>query len=228
MISDAIFSQLKSMMREALSCSAHDISHGERVYQMACHLAETEHADRDVIRAAAILHDIARTKEDEDTTGATDHAVLGAQMSRSILLSLGCPPEFAGRVSSAILKHRFKGGVAPETIEEKIIYDADKLDIIGAVGIARSFMIAGQYGQLAYANTNIDDYMMSNLVGGTKSGRIKDMKKHAPNIEFELKMKSIPNRLFTETARRIAKERIKLMENFFAILKADTEVNRDL
>lgn len=220
------YEKLEDRMKRELSCSAHDISHVERVYNTACYLAKNENADLDVIKTAALLHDIARVKEDKDTTGNIDHAILGAAMAEEILEEMGCDKDFINHVKSAITKHRFKGNNVPETIEEKIIFDADKLDVIGAVGIARSFMVAGQYGQDIYNDTNIVDYIKSNLTDGSHIGRIKDMKKHSPNIEFELKVKKITERMFTDTAKAMAHKRVAFMEEFFNLLKEETELKK--
>ncbi len=109
-------------------------------------------------------------------------------------------------------------------MEAKILFDTDKLDIIGAIGIARSYMIAGQYNERIYSDISINDYVQNNLVGGIPKGRIKDLTKIAPNIEFETKFKHIPNRLYTKKARKMAKKKIGFMKDFFRILKGELEM----
>ena len=98
--------------------------------------------------------------------------------------------------------------------------------MLGAIGVARSFMMAGQYGQKTYANMSIEDYLKDNVVGEKADGRIKEISKHAPNLEFELKFRHIPGRMYTRRAREMAEERFLFMENFFERLK--TEIRGEL
>lgn len=221
MFDNSFYSKLEEVVQDELSCSAHDLSHVYRVYKNACHIATQEKADLHVIKTAALLHDIARVKEDEDTRGQTDHAVLGADMAEKFLKEMQCKQSFIEKVKGCILHHRYKGENIPQTLEEKIVFDADKLDILGAVGLARSYMIAGEYGQMIYNDIDIGTYIKGNLTGGSPKGRIKDMKKHSANLEFELKMKKLPERMFTETAKEIAHERLAFMETFFATLRRE-------
>ena len=93
--------------------------------------------------------------------------------------------------------------------------------MLGAIGVARSFMMAGQYGQRPYSGMSIEDYLKNNVVGEKADGRIKDISKHAPNLEFELKFRHIPRRMYTQKAREMAKERLQFMENFFKRLKIE-------
>lgn len=102
--------------------------------------------------------------------------------------------------------------ITPNTIEAKILFDSDKLDAIGASGIARTFMLAGQFGQRLIANEPLNDYLESNTV---EKGRLKDVSKHTPFIEYEVKFKKIPNKLYTKKAKEIGKERLKFMEDYF-------------
>jgi uncharacterized protein len=206
---------------------AHDINHVMRVYNLCLELAKYEATvDLDILRTAALLHDIARTKEDEYVQRGTldvDHAILGAEMSDKILRELGYPDEKIERVKHCIASHRFRGENPPRTIEAKILSDADKLDVLGATGIARSFTIGGENGQKIYSDTPIDEYVKENLVGGKANGRIIDPSKHASNLEFETKFKQIPDRLHTEKAREIARERLKYMRQFFERLKREID-----
>ncbi len=218
-------SEIIEIVKKELSSSAHDLEHTFRVLKLAKRIAEKEgKVNMEVIELAALLHDIARVKEDSDKTGNTDHAVLGAEMARKILSDLGYPNETVDAVCHAIRTHRFRGENVPETIEAKILFDADKLDAIGAVGIARAYMIAGERGEPLYREvSDLDAYKKENLVGGKLNGRIKDISKHSVNIEYETKFKKIPDRLFTETARKIAKGRIEFMAQYFGRLKKEIE-----
>ena len=198
-----------------------------RVYNLCLHLAKYESGiDLDILKTAALLHDIARVKEFQDKTGSIDHAILGAEMAAEILRKHGYSKEEIDLVKHCIAAHRFRGKVKPQTREAKILFDADKLDVLGAIGVARSFMMAGQYGQKTYANMSIEDYLKDNVVGEKADGRIKEISKHAPNLEFELKFRHIPGRMYTRRAREMAEERFLFMENFFERLK--TEIRGEL
>ncbi len=218
-------SEIIEIVKKELSSSAHDLEHTFRVLKLAKKIAEKEgKVNMEVIELAALLHDIARVKEDSDKTGNTDHAVLGAEMARKILSDLGYPNETVDAVCHAIRTHRFRGENVPETIEAKILFDADKLDAIGAVGIARAYMIAGERGEPLYREvSDLNVYKKENLVGGKLNGRIKDISKHSVNMEYETKFKKIPDRLFTETARKIAKDRLEFMAQYFGRLKKEIE-----
>jgi uncharacterized protein len=214
------YRKLKVLVEKELreASPAHDINHVIRVCNLCLHLAKYESdVDLDVLKTAAILHDIARVKEGRDV----DHAVLGAEMSEKILRELAYPEEKIKLVKHCIIAHRFRSGYEPKTKEAEILFDADKLDVIGATGIARSSILAGEYSQKIFSDMPIDEYIKENLVGGKSNGRIKDASKHAPNIEFDTKFKHIPNKLYTRKAREIAKQRLEYMKQFFERLKKE-------
>ncbi|NLI93810.1 MAG: HD domain-containing protein [Peptococcaceae bacterium] len=211
------YEKLKEIVYKELSYAAHDLDHVMRVYHYCLYFAEEEkEADPKVLIPAALLHDIARKQEDEDPTGKIDHAVLGAELAEKILRDLHFEPLLIEKIKKCIRAHRFRSGYSPDTIEAKILFDADKLDVIGAVGIARSYMLAGQHGERMYSDIPIAEYMKENV---GENGRIKDVTKHTMNLEYELKLKMIPQRLFTERAKKIAEKRIDYMENFFDTLR---------
>ncbi len=83
------FQKIKDIVERELSCSAHSMDHVMRVYNLCLHLAENENIDLDILKTAALLHDIARVKEDNDSTGNTDHAILSSEMASPILRNLG-------------------------------------------------------------------------------------------------------------------------------------------
>jgi uncharacterized protein len=210
--------KIRRIVEKELSTSSHDLEHTIRVRNLALKIAKNiDGVDFEVLELAALLHDIARVREDTDNTGLIDHAILGSEMASDTLRGLGYPEELIGSVAKCIKTHRFRSNNLPETIEAKILSDADKLDAIGAVGIGRAFMIAGEYGEPLYKIFDRDEYSENTLA----NGRIKNFRKHSPNIEFDMKLKRIPDRLFTEEARRIAKERIIFMENYFVRLEEE-------
>lgn len=197
---------------------AHDINHVMRVYNLCLHLAKYEsNIDLDVLKTAALLHDIARIKESQ----VVDHAVLGAKMSEKILRELEYTEEKIEHIKHCIISHRFRGENKPETKEAKILFDADKLDVLGAIGVARSFIIAGEVGERIYSDSPLDQYIKENLVGGKPNGKIKDLSKHAPNLEFETKFKHIPDILYTRRAKEIANRRLDYMKQFFETLEKE-------
>lgn len=211
---------LQKKMTEELSCSGHSIDHVKRVYHLCCRIAQgEENVDMDVLEAAAMLHDIARERESNDQSGETDHAILGAALSMSILRAHGYPKGQIEQIQHCIETHRFRSGHEPRTIEAKILFDADKLDAIGAVGIARTFMLAGQFGQpILSDDLAARDNKMGNAV---TNGRLKDVSKHTPFMEYEVKLKKIPERLYTNTGKQIAEERMSIMDTFFTRLKQE-------
>ncbi|NHK32843.1 MAG: HD domain-containing protein [Asgard group archaeon] len=217
---------LKIVEKELSKDPSHTLDHIMRVYKIAMLLATSEQGvDINILKTAILLHDIARLKEDIDNTGKTDHAIIGAKMAEKILTELKYPSDEIKKIKHCISTHRFRGNNEPQTIEAKILFDADKIDLLGAIGIARIFMIAGKYNQKSYSSQPIDLYIKENLVDGKSNGRIKVKSKHAPNIEFKTKIANIPNKLFTQKAKEIAKEKIKFMELFFNQLENDISVD---
>ncbi len=110
--------------------------------QSLLHLAKYELSiDLNVLKTAASLHDIACVKEFNDKTGSVDHPVLRAEMTDEILRTPGYSEKKTAHVKHCIVAHRFRGKAKPKTEEAKILFDADKLDVLGAIGVARSFMM---------------------------------------------------------------------------------------
>lgn len=207
------------IVKNKLTCSAHNLDHVFRVYNLCLLISKYEKdVDLEILTPAALLHDIARVEESEDTTGEIDHAVLGSEIAGEILRKLEYEEEKIEKIKHCIIAHRFRTGHQPNTIEAKILFDADKLDVIGASGIARTFMLAGQFGQRLTVNESLNDYLDNNTV---QNGRLKDVSKHTPFIEYEVKFKKIPDKLYTEKAREIGKKRIEFMKEYFDRLKLE-------
>ncbi len=211
-------SKIEEIVKRELSSSSHDLEHTFRVLKLALKIAKTEPlCNIDVLKLSAILHDIARVKEDTDNSRRIDHAILGAEMAAKILKELSFDDRTIESVKHCIRAHRFRGSERPETLEAKILSDADKIDAIGAIGVARAFMIAGEWGEPLYMDFEGEEKYLNN----TENGRIKNQKNHSPNIEFEVKLKHIPERLYTDEAKRIAQERVRFMELFFERLSKE-------
>lgn len=192
--------------------SAHDFEHILRVTKMAEHLARAEGADLEIVRAAALLHDIARHDEDTAARDAhasadppMDHAGVSANEARAYLLRNGADENFAARVAEAIRSHRFRGTAQPTTLEAKILFDADKLDSIGAIGVARAYAVCGLMNQKLYSEPQEDSV--------ATRGQHNDG--HTPVDEYHVKLKHLRERFFTPTAQRIAAERDAFMRAFF-------------
>jgi uncharacterized protein len=185
------------VLYEAAGDSTHDFDHVLRVYRLAERIGHAERADMAVLRTATLLHDIARP--DQDSGRVSDHAVEGARRAQEILD--GQPPEFVEAVAHAIETHRYRADRPPETLEARVLYDADKLDAIGAVGIARTFAYGAHRGQRLWAERTDSE--------------------HTANQEFAVKLSKLKDLLFTETARAIARERHNFMVEFFERMAAE-------
>ncbi|GKX65970.1 HD domain-containing protein [Inconstantimicrobium mannanitabidum] len=219
MSSEMKHKKIVEIVEKELTCSAHNLDHVYRVYNLCLLIAKSEDSvNLDVLIPAALLHDIARVKESKDETGEIDHAVLGSEMAGEILRALEYEETEIYKIKHCILAHRFRTGNEPRTIEAKILFDADKLDVIGATGIARTFMLAGQFGQRLEIDDSLDQYLKTNTV---ENGRIKDVSKHSPFIEYEVKFKKVPEKLYTQKAKEIGIERLKFMEEYFNTLRAE-------
>jgi uncharacterized protein len=221
------YQRLKAIVEKEMegASRAHDIDHVMRVYGMCLKLAKRHpNVDLDILKTSALFHDVARLREDEDGHSHSlrvDHAVLGAEVSAAILRKLGYSDERIEQVKHCIRAHRFRSENQPITLEAKILSDADKLDVLGATGVARSFTIGGECGQRIYSDISIDEYVKKNFVGGKVDGRIIDPSEHSSNLEFETKFKRVPEKLYTEEAREIAEQRLAFMEQFFGRLKKE-------
>jgi uncharacterized protein len=199
MLNDSVFEKIRERSGEFLRLSHHSKSHVERVYNLAARIAKEENADLDVVKASVLLHDIARAMEDEDKI--VDHAVEGAKTARKVLEEVNFPKEKIDKVIHCIEVHRFRKGVKTENLEAKILQDADRLDVIGAIGIARMFTSGG------WQNMPIHDPSISPKK--RYDGRSLTSVNHI--YEKILKVKGTFN---TGTAKEVAKERHKFVEQF--------------
>ena len=184
--------------------SGHDFDHVLRVTALAERIARAEGGDLEVVRAAALLHDVGRSVE--RVTGR-DHALVGAERAREILADQ--PPEKVEAVARAIAAHRFRTGPAPDTPEARALFDADKLDAMGAIGVGRAFAHAGARGQRLWAPLEI----ARDQGDGTAD--------HTPVHEFVFKLARLQEVMTTATGRAIAQERHAFMTAFFERLEAE-------
>ncbi|MGD2104304.1 MAG: HD domain-containing protein [Anaerolineae bacterium] len=189
--------------------AVHDFDHVLRVLRLAEHLARTEGAKLPIVRAATLLHDVGRRQA--VSTGA-DHARVSVSVAREVLA--GQPARDVEAIVHAIAAHRFRTQPQPSTLEAKVLFDADKLDAIGAVGVARAFAYAGAHGQRLWVPmTSVDfDHWVAHG---------DDANLHTPVHEFVVKLSRVKDRLFTETGRKIAAERHDTMNAFFQRLSEE-------
>ena len=218
---DTKYKKIIEIVQDKLTCSAHNLDHVFRVYNLCLLVAKhEENVDLEVLIPSSLLHDIARVEESKDKTGKLDHAILGSEIAEDILRKLQYEEDKIEKIKHCIISHRFRTGNEPTTIEAKILFDSDKLDALGASGIARTFMLSGQFGQRLTINETLNDYLEYNTV---ENGRLKDVSKHTPFIEYETKFKKIPEKLYTRQAKEIGKERLKFMEEYFNRLKLEID-----
>jgi uncharacterized protein len=183
----------------------HDFDHVLRVLAMAERLARAEGADLEIVCTAVLLHDVARGQGDRM---ADDHAQAGAEFARQLLK--GQPPEKIEAVAHAVAAHRFRAGPIPRTVEAKVLHDADKLDAVGAIGVARAFAYGGHEGQRLWSEVP-PGYWESQA----------NRRAHTPVHEYHMKLVKIKDRLLTESARRLAQERHDFMVAFFERLEQE-------
>jgi uncharacterized protein len=199
-----MINEIKNFALETLSRSkvSHDWDHTERVYKLCMHIGKVEGADLKVLAIAAYLHDIARSEQDK-SKGKICHAKRGAEIAEKLLDKYPLPDEQKANIIHCIRSHRFRENHEPETLEAKILFDADKLDAIGSVGIARAFLFAGEVGaRLHNKSRNIE---------GTTSYSSED----TGYREYKIKLSKIKDRMLTREGKHIAQERHAFMEEFF-------------
>ncbi len=181
---------------------SHGWDHTERVLALARHIGRKEGADLGIVHLAALLHDLARPEESA-SRGGVDHARRGAEMAEEFLAGRGAGPELIGAVRHCIESHRFRGRVRPKSLEARVLFDADKLDSLGAVGIGRAFLFAGEVG----ARLHNDDLELAASVPYSRED--------TAYREFRLKLRRLKGRLLTAEGRRLAAGRHRFMSAFF-------------
>ena len=217
---DTKYGELLKDVAHILEKSAHYLDHTIRVYDLCKKIGKNYPINERVLDPAALLHDVGRIKEDENITGTVCHAEESVKIAVPILIENNYSPKEISDISHCILTHRYRTRERPETIESKILFDCDKLDILGAIGIMRGTMWFGKHGgRLSLPEFSIEDYIKTNL--DANSGRIKNKDIHSIFYEFETKTKYIPDSLFTEEARDIALARMEFMKNFIYELERE-------
>jgi uncharacterized protein len=200
----ASIEDIKVFSRNSFSSArgSHDWDHTERVYNLCMRLAEAEGADREVVAIAAFLHDVGRSYQDE-SRGAICHAEKGAEIAEALLHAYPLSSDKKRNIVHCIRTHRFRSDRRPETLEAKILFDADKLDAIGAVGVARAFLFAGEVGARLH-----NPYMSPEETEPYS-------KEDTGFREFKLKLSRIKDCMMTKEGKRLAAHRHAFMESFF-------------
>ena len=194
--------------------SAHGFDHVLRVLRLAERIGRVEGVDLQVLRAAVLLHDVGRP--DEVRTGAC-HARVSARRAREILAA--SPRDRVERVAQAIGEHRFRGAARPSSAEGRVLFDADKLDAIGAIGVARAYAVAGAQQQHLWAPVE-EGYRLRRPEGGPGD---RENGAHTPVHEYLGKLVTLRGQLYTEEGRRIAEHRHQFMTAFFEELAKEVQ-----
>lgn len=210
--------RIEEYMLSCMDDSAHDAQHIYRVLNNALVIARSyPQADMDVLIAACLLHDIGRREQFADPTVC--HAVVGSEKAYRFLMEKGYSQEFASRVRSCILTHRFRKSMPPESLEAKILFDADKLDVTGAIGIARTLMYKGDMAEPLYRV--LPDGSISDGTEDTQPSFFR---------EYKFKLEKLYDRFFTEEGARLARQRqsaaIAYYESLYREVSQGTEEGR--
>lgn len=186
---------------EGASDGAHDLGHLDRVWK-SCRLIALDEpgADADVLAAAAYFHDAVNLPKDSPDRAQASR--LSADLAVRELAAMGFDAGRMAAVHHAIAAHSFSAGIAPETVEARIVQDADRLEALGAIGLARMFLIAGQMGGALFHAA--DPLAME---------RALDDRRYALD-HLEVKLFPVVAAMQTATGRRMAEERAEWMESF--------------
>lgn len=200
------YTLLENYMLSCMEDSAHDKEHVYRVLYTALDIAETEEdVDMDVLICACLLHDIGRKEQYENPKLC--HAQAGAEKAYRFLLEHDFPENMATHVRECIASHRYRKGSEPQTLEAKILFDADKADASGAIGIARTLIYKGQVSDPLY--TVKPDGQISD---GTKDEHPSFFQ------EYKYKLEGLYDKFYTARGREIASLRRQAAAAFYTSL----------
>ncbi len=189
------YSLIESYMLACMQDSAHDREHIYRVLNVALEIADGEKGvNTDVLIAACLLHDIGRKEQFENP--ALCHAEVGAKKAYDFLVLNGFSQDFSQHVSNCIRTHRFRGQNVPQTIEARILFDADKIDVTGTLGIARTLFYNGNLGEPLYT---VDKN--GNILDGTNDTEPSFFQ------EYKYKLEKVYDKMLTDTGKKIAESR---------------------
>jgi len=207
-MSEQEYNAIEAFMLDKMKDSAHDKHHIYRVLNIAKDIVKHEpDADIDILIAACLLHDIGRDAQAANPDIC--HAKIGGEMAYEFLLAQNWPQERAAHVRDCISSHRFRGDNTPQTIEAKILFDADKLEAAGAIGIARTLIYAGQIDSPLYIMSESEIISTDRTDGNSFV------------TEYNYKLKNVYNSFHTTRAKEMAEKRQKTAEDFYNALVAE-------
>ncbi len=214
------YALIEDYMLSCMDDSAHDKEHIYRVLYRGLEIARTETGvNYDILIAACLLHDIGRREQFDDPTLC--HAMVGGEKARRFLLQHGFAPEFAEAVKQCIQTHRFRQNNQPQSIEAKILFDADKLEAAGATGIARTLVYQGIVSDPLYSLT--PEGFVSNGDGDATPSFFR---------EYKYKLEGIYDRFYTQKGAELAAGRREaaaaFYDSLFREVSAAYETGRDL
>ena len=193
--------------------SVHDFDHVLRVYHLAEELAHMEGADLEIVRAAALLHDAEGSHPAGE--GRKSHHHESAAFAGEVLAAEGWPAERIAAVQHCIRAHRYRSdGETPATLEAKVLFDADKLDVLGAIGVARV---------IAYAAIRNTPFYTPPSQKFLETGVEEEGEPHSAYHEYLFKLRKVKARLFTPRAVALAEERERYLGEYFARLIEEFE-----
>ncbi len=185
--------------------AVHDRAHVERVVTTARRLAPTENAQMDVVVPAAWLHDCVVLSKDAPNRAQASR--LAADKAAGFLASEGYPARWIPDIEHAIAAHSYSGAVEPDTTEAKIVQDADRLDALGAIGIARCFSVGGALNQSLY---DPDDPFCDDRPPDDDTYTLD---------HFYAKLLRLPNTMQTEAGRSEAEQRATFLRQYLDQLR---------
>lgn len=194
---------IENYMLSCMEDSAHDKEHIYRVLYNALEIVKSEKdVNYDILITACLLHDIGRKEQFENPDLC--HAMVGGDKAYQFLLENGFGEGFSSQVRKCIQSHRYRKSNPPESIEAKILFDADKLDATGTMGIARTLVYKGTVSEPLY----------SLLPDGTVSTGEGD-KEPSFFQEYKYKLEKVYNHFYTECGSKLAKERQQAAVDFY-------------
>ncbi len=188
--------------------AAHDLAHSDRVWSLARNIAIGEGFElTPVLLCAAYLHDLVSLPKDHPKREKA--AMMSASAAGPVMQALGLSPTEIARTRHAIEAHSYSGGAPASSIEAKILRDADRLEALGAIGVARCFAVSGALERALFHPE--DPFARS---------RELDDKSYALD-HFALKLLKLPDTFLTSTGRKLAEERAARMRRYLADLAAE-------
>jgi uncharacterized protein len=182
----------------------HGFDHVMRVYHLAVRIAAAEGADLEIVSAAALLHDASQAQHEDLRQG---HQHSAAELAAGLLIDAGWSQERIEAVAHCIRSHRFRDqSEEPATLEAQVLFDADKLDAIGAIGVARAIAYAVSNGQPVYQAP-------SRLF--IETGRREPEEAHSAYHEYIFKLINLKDKIYTPAGRSISTERHRFMAAYF-------------